>query len=114
EAPAVSTYRGILVQGLNSVLAEALPTAMPPHIEVDVANLTAIDDAIHIRDLTLPADVEVHADPETLVVKVAAPAVEREVAAEEEVAAAEAEVEEVAAAEAEEAEESKGEGEGEA
>lgn len=88
QAPAVDAYSGVLMQGLNTVLVEALPTEMPAHIEVDVSGLGEIDDALHLRDLRLPAGVVVHGDPETMVVKVAAPAVEREAAAEEAVAPA--------------------------
>lgn len=85
EAPAVKDFDGIVMQSLEQLSVEALPTEIPPHIEVDISGLTQIDDAIHVRDLIIPGDVTVHAEPDTLVVKIEAPrlAVEEEEAAEE-------------------------------
>jgi large subunit ribosomal protein L25 len=94
EAPAVSAYGGILLQSLDTVTVEALPADIPPHIEVDVSLLTELEAALFLKDLAIDPKIQVLADPELVVAKVAAPRlvaeVEEEMAAEEEVAAEEA------------------------
>ena len=60
-----------------------LPTAIPRAIEVDVTDLE-IGDAIHIEEITLPAEVELQEEADFTVVTVLAPKVEEEVVAEEE------------------------------
>jgi len=59
EAPAVQTYKSVLIHGLNSVLVEALPTEMPAHLEVSVDGLTTPDSAVTVADLVPPAGVTV-------------------------------------------------------
>jgi large subunit ribosomal protein L25 len=78
EAPAVKTDGAVLNKSLLEIEVEALPDDLPHEITVDLAPLTAIDMAIHIKDLVLPKGVHAHTDPETLVVSVAAPRVEEE------------------------------------
>jgi large subunit ribosomal protein L25 len=103
EAPAVTVYGGVLLQNLNHITVEALPTAIPESIEVDVSQLEEIDSSIFVRDLVFPPNVEVDADLDQVVAKVAAPrlAVEAEEEALEEEELAEGEE----AAEGEEGEE---------
>ena len=60
-----------------------LPTAIPRAIEVDISDLE-IGDAIHIEEITLPADVELSEEADITVITVLAPKVEEEVVAEEE------------------------------
>jgi large subunit ribosomal protein L25 len=105
EAPAVSVYSGILLQSVNAITMEGLPTDLPPHIEVDVSGLEEIDDAIHVKDLEVSPDVTLLVDPELVVAKVAAPRLVEEVVEEEvEEEAEEEAAEEEAAEEAVEAE----------
>jgi len=108
EAPAVSVYHGILLQSVNTIAMEGLPTDLPPQIEVDVSGLEEIDDAIHVKDLDVSPDVTLMVDPELVVAKVAAPRLveEEEVEEEAEVPEEEAE-EEKAEEEAEEKEKEK-------
>ena len=108
EAPAVTVYGGVLLHSLDRVTIEALPAEMPQHIEVDVGQLETIGSAVFLRELDLPPNVRVLADPDQVVAKVAAPRIAAEL--EEEAAAAEAAAEEVAAEE-EAAEEAPGEAE---
>ena len=86
EAPAVSTYGGTLLHSLDFITVEGLPTDIPSHIEVDVSVLEQMDQSLHVRDLPVPANLNVLTDPELVVAKVAPPAVERaeEVVPEEE------------------------------
>ncbi len=84
-APAVDTFGGILMHGLDHVTVEALPTEVPSFIEVDVSGLEAIDQALHVADLPVPEGVTMLTDPDQVVAKVAPPAVEVVVEEEEEV-----------------------------
>jgi large subunit ribosomal protein L25 len=75
-APAVDTHQGILVQSLDHVTVEALPTEVPSEFEADVSVLKEIDDALHVSDLTAPEGVEILTDGEQMFAKVAPPVVE--------------------------------------
>ena len=99
EAPAVDVYHAMLLQNTSSVAIEGLPAEMPPYIEVDVSGLAEIDDAIHIKDLSVSAGLTFLVDPELVVVKVAPPRVEVEEVVEEEAAEGAEAVEEEAKAE---------------
>ncbi len=94
EAPAADRYGAMVLQLLDVVLVEGLPTALPPFIEVDLSRLEAPDSVIHVSDLQPPPGVVILTDPEAVVARAiveAAPAEEEEAAAEE-VAPAEVEV----------------------
>jgi large subunit ribosomal protein L25 len=95
ESPAVSDLKiGQLLQTLNTIKVECLPTDLPPQIHVDVSGLGAVDDSITVGELTLPKGVAlVGVEPSEVVVKVAALRVREEV----EEAAAEAEAPEAGA-----------------
>lgn len=81
---------GILDQVLREVHLECLPGAIPAEITADVSMLE-MGDSVHVRDLILPAGVELTSDPDLSVVSVVAPkAVEEELPAEGEAAAVEA------------------------
>lgn len=103
QAPAVSVHSGVLLQNLDRLEVEALPTEIPEQIEVDVSELEVLDAAIFVRDLTIPPNVEVLADPAQLVAKVEPPKIAAEIEAEEAAA-----LEEAAAAALEEGVEEEG------
>lgn len=101
HAPVVD-LDGIVVQALDRVDVECLPGDIPQHIEVDISGMAGFDAQIHVRDLSLPGNVTLLADPDLLVASVtrqAAAEAEEAPAAEE--AAAEAATEEEAAPAAE-------------
>ncbi len=102
EAPAIRDRGGILVQNMNSVEVECLPANMPHNIEVDLSVLQEIDQAVHVKDLSVDEGVTILTDPEQSIVQIARSKVEVEIA--EELVAAEAEAEEVEAEEEEKAE----------
>lgn len=99
EAPAVQIFSGILLHQIDHVTVEALPSELPSHIDVDVSGLDVLEAALHVRDITLPANVEMLTDPDQVIAKVSPPRVAEEVAptAEAEAAAPAAEGEEGAA-----------------
>ncbi len=115
DAPAVAVYNGVLLQNLDTLTVEGLPMDIPEHIEVDVSRLDQLDSSIFVRDLRVPASVQVQTDLDQVVAKVAAPRLAAEVAREEEeaLAAAEEVAEEEKAEAAPAAEEQAAEEEGE-
>ncbi len=103
KAPAVDDFGGILIQSLENITVEALPTDMPSHVEVDISILSELESSLHVKDLVLDSKLHLLTDPEVVIAKVAAPRLAAEIAAEEEAAAAAAEEREEAAAVEEEA-----------
>jgi large subunit ribosomal protein L25 len=106
EAPAVERKEGLLLHGIDHVQVRALPTDLPPIVEVDVSSLEAVDETIHVSDLTFPSNVTLLTPGEEMVVKIT------ELPAEEVIEVEEEEAEE--AAEGEEEAEGGEAGEGEA
>ncbi|NLG99144.1 MAG: 50S ribosomal protein L25 [Chloroflexi bacterium] len=58
-APAVKDFNAVIVTNLNQVLVEALPGDLPEQIVVDLSSLTEIGSGIYVRDLQVPAGVEI-------------------------------------------------------
>lgn len=71
ESPAVANNIGLLLQTLNEVEVEALPTDLPEKIEVSVVSLSDISQQITVSELTAIKGVEILTGPEEVVVKVA-------------------------------------------
>jgi len=91
EAPALKSKENMLMQELNSLTVECLPTEIPASIEVDVSSLTEVDQAIRVKDIALGEEVAVLNDPELVMVKTSFRHIEKEEAvAEEEVEVPEA------------------------
>ena len=93
EPVGVKVDGGSLEHILWELEIECLPTQIPEKIEVEVSELK-IGDTIHVKDLAVPKEVKVLQDPEQVVLSVAAPVKEEEIApaAEEEGAPEEPEV----------------------
>lgn len=70
---------GLLDFAMHAVEIECLPTQIPEHIDVDIAELT-IGHSIHVSDLQLPAGVKVLADSRASIVSVLGKAREEEAA----------------------------------
>ncbi|MEW6583357.1 MAG: 50S ribosomal protein L25 [Actinomycetota bacterium] len=60
---------GVLDQPHSAVTVEALPDALPDHLELDVTEL-AVGDTAHVSDLVAPAGVRIVDDPETVLASV--------------------------------------------
>lgn len=104
EPKAVADKLGLLLQTLNEVEVEALPSDLPENIEIDVTHLAAVDEAVTVADLKKPTGVDIITPAEEMVAKIA------------ELVTKEAEAEaaaETAAAEGEEATEGEAKAEGE-
>jgi large subunit ribosomal protein L25 len=84
DAPAVTVLDGMLLHAVEAVNVEALPGDLPHQLEVDISVLTELDQALHISDLAMPANVTILDDPEQMVAKIQPPRrVEAEAGAEE-------------------------------
>jgi large subunit ribosomal protein L25 len=60
---------GIVEHLVHSLSIKCKAGAIPDSIKVDISGLE-LDQGIHVRDLTLPPDVTVDADPEVLLVHI--------------------------------------------
>jgi large subunit ribosomal protein L25 len=94
ESPLVARGDAILNQPLNALSVRALPTDLPSNIEVDISSLDSMDKTIHVRDIPALASGTITTPEDELVISLTpARVVEaEEVAAEEEVEAAEPEL----------------------
>ena len=71
----VKNFGGLLEQNLRSLTIECLPRDLPDRITVDVSGMN-IGDAIHVRDIPVPAGVAAKVQSELTAFSVLAPAVE--------------------------------------
>ncbi|MBA3276738.1 MAG: 50S ribosomal protein L25 [Chloroflexia bacterium] len=90
-------HEGVLQTIMTEVEVEALPANLPHQIDVDISHLVSVGDAIHVSDVTLPADVTVITAPEELIASLVAEAVEEEPEEVDEEEGAEGEGEDAAA-----------------
>lgn len=67
EAPVLKEYEALIVAGISEVEVEALPQDLPETLEVDLSGLVEIGDAIYLKDLPVPANVEFLTDTEELI-----------------------------------------------
>lgn len=71
ESPAEKSGVGLLLQTVNEIEVESLPTNIPSQIEIDVSKLTEVGNSIHVSDLKIDkSKVEVKNNPEDVVVSV--------------------------------------------
>ncbi len=72
EAVGVKTFGGLLEIQLHRVEVECLPKDLPEIITVDVSALN-VNDAVHVRDLVLPAGVKARLDGGVTVLRISSP-----------------------------------------
>ncbi len=73
EAPAVKDEGAVLERNIYDLEVSALPKDLPREITVDLSRLAHLDDAIFIKDLTVPAGVKIEAEGDVVVAQVSAP-----------------------------------------
>lgn len=78
EAPVVKSEGASLTHAVEEINVRALPNDLVKEIEVDVSQLTTLEDVIHVKDLVIPSAIEVLDDAELTVVTVQAPRSEAE------------------------------------
>ncbi|MHB8630972.1 MAG: 50S ribosomal protein L25 [Candidatus Limnocylindria bacterium] len=80
ESPAVRTHGGVMVHALSEVRIEAFPQDIPHQIDVDLAKIEQIEDALYVRDLVVdPSKIQILNDGDQVVAKAVAPRAEEEV-----------------------------------
>ncbi len=74
ESPAVYEKDGVLLKTMEAMEIEALPGDLPESLELDISGLNEYGLTLHVKDLKVPAGVEImHEDPEAVIVKIEAP-----------------------------------------
>ncbi len=102
ESPVVERKEGILLHALSTVEVECLPGNLVDAIEVDLEDLTELDQALYIRDLAVPAGIDILTNPDEMIVRVVPLEEEEAIEEEEEMVMPVAEVEVIRAREEEE------------
>jgi large subunit ribosomal protein L25 len=77
-AEAIESLGGTLLHVMESVRVRALPDHLPQSIHYSIESLATFDDAIHVRDLSIPEDATLLTDVDEVVAKVLPPRVEEE------------------------------------
>jgi large subunit ribosomal protein L25 len=72
--PAVKELGGTMVKNCSEIEVKALPMDLPHEIYVDVSGLINIHDEIKVKDLNIPAGVEITRDLNDVIVSIAPPA----------------------------------------
>jgi large subunit ribosomal protein L25 len=74
ESPAVKNFDAVIVTGQEKLEIECLPKDLPERFIVDISVLKEIGNAVYVRDIAIPADVQVLTDLNELIVLATAPA----------------------------------------
>ncbi len=69
ESPVVARKEGLLLHGISAVEVRCLPADLVETIGVDISGLE-MNQAIYVRDLAVPAGIEVLTDPDEMIVRV--------------------------------------------
>jgi large subunit ribosomal protein L25 len=70
EPKAVSEKLGLLMQTLNEVEVEALPTDLPEKVEINVESLAALDAQVTVGEIKVPTGVTILTDASQVVAKI--------------------------------------------
>src|SRR6185295_1084662 len=70
SSPAVVALSGVLVRGVQELEVETLPSDLVPAIDADLSVLKEINSAIHVRDLVVPAGMQLLTDGDEQVARV--------------------------------------------
>ncbi len=69
EVNFVKSGEAMLITPVNTIEVECLPTRIPEELVLDISRLAEIGDYLTVADLKVPADVEILADPEEVLVR---------------------------------------------
>lgn len=71
ESPAEKSSVGLILQTINEIEVESLPTDIPQAFEADISKLEEIGQSIHVKDLKIDASkVEIKNNPDDVIVSV--------------------------------------------
>jgi large subunit ribosomal protein L25 len=88
EAPAIKAFQAIMVRNLNEIEVEGLPQDLPHQFDIDASVLANIGDQILVKDLKVPANIEIKAGADEIIVLMQAPISEEQLKADLETAPA--------------------------
>lgn len=66
-APAVKDFNATVLHNLMALEVESLPQNLPQSFVVDISSLAQIGDAIYVRDIPVPAKVEILTNPDEII-----------------------------------------------
>ena len=69
ESPVAEQKEGILLHGIAEIEVECLPGDLVDALEVDLAELTEVGQAILVEDLAVPPGIEVLTDPDEVIAR---------------------------------------------
>ncbi len=84
ESPVLELKEGILLHGISTIEVECLPGDLVDALEVNLSDLVEVDQALYVRDLAVPAGIEVLTGPDEMIVRIAPLGAEEEEEEEEE------------------------------
>jgi large subunit ribosomal protein L25 len=73
ESPAVKNQDGVLIKSYDELEIKCLPKDLIHDIKVNLSKLENLEDAIRIKDLDIPKEIETLADEENVIATVAPP-----------------------------------------
>lgn len=88
ESKAVKELGGLLIKSLSQLSVECLPGDLVDHIDVDISSIQELGQALHVKDIKVPASLKVLVHPNDPVATVVEPKEELVAQAEPKVAEA--------------------------
>ena len=79
ESPAVKNEDGVIIKNYTELEIKCLPKDLIHDIKVDLSKLEKLEDAIRIKDLDIPKEIEILADEENTITTVAPPRTAEEI-----------------------------------
>ncbi len=70
KAPALEVMRNTLLQEMDTLTVECLPSRIPASIELDISSLTKSEQVLRVKNIELEEGVTVINDPEQVVAKI--------------------------------------------
>jgi large subunit ribosomal protein L25 len=70
ESPVIVAREGILLQGISTIEVECLPGDLVDAIEVDLSDLTEVDQGVYVHDLAIPSGIDLLTNPDEMIVRV--------------------------------------------
>ena len=80
ESEAVKAGLGVLIESMDEIEIEALPSNIPHEIAVDISKLKEIGDSIYVKDIIITGKFKFNIDPENVIVSISGLASEEEAA----------------------------------
>ena len=68
EAPAVKEFQAVLTTGLSQIEVEAFPQDLPEGFTVNISGIENLGDAIYVKDIDIPENVDLLSNPEEMIV----------------------------------------------